>query len=224
MEIKNKKILIVAAHPDDEVLGCGGTLIKLKKNNKIKILFMTDGVSSRGKRIKEIIQRKKNCLDLMKYLKLPKPLFFNFPDNQMDKVPLLKIVKKIEKILKSFKPEIIFTHYYNCLNVDHQITFKALNTAARPVGKQSIKKILCFEIPSSSEWILGNKSFKPNYYINITGQIEDKIKSLKFYENEIRKFPHSRSIEGVRSIAKFRGLSCGLKYAEGFLLVRNILK
>ena len=114
---------------------------------------MSDGVASRGSNKKEIKERKNSCLKLFKYLSLPKPIFFNFPDNQMDKIPLLKIIKKIEKI-KILKPTTIFTHYSHCLNIDHRITFEAVVTACRPINKISVKRILSFEVPSSTDWAL----------------------------------------------------------------------
>ena len=221
--LKNKKILIVAAHPDDEILGCGGTIFKLKKNNKIKIIFLTNGVSARSKDQKKIFARKHECEKLFKFLKIGKPIFFDFPDNQLDNFPLLKIIKKIEKILKTFKPEIVFTHFEDCLNIDHQTAFKATLTACRPLKKISVKKILSFEVLSSTEWTASKKkSFHPNFYINIDNEIKKKIEALKFYKSELKKYPHSRSVEGIKTLAKFRGISSGNKYAEAFILVRNI--
>tara|TARA_B100000900_G_C20567840_1_gene711913 strand:+ start:1213 stop:1884 length:672 start_codon:yes stop_codon:yes gene_type:complete len=222
--MKNERILIVAAHPDDEVLGCGGTISKLKDNNNINLIFMTNGVSARGiKRSKEIKQRKNSALKLCKYLSISKPVFFNFPDNQMDKIPLLKIVKKIENQINIYKPTTIFTHYSHCLNVDHKITFNAVITACRPTSKQTVKKILSFEIPSSTDWALfKGKQFQPNYYIDITKNLRHKIEQLKFYKKELRKYPHSRSIKGIKSLAGVRGVSCGVKYAEAFYLNRLI--
>lgn len=223
--LKDKKILIVAAHPDDEVLGCGGTIFKLKKKNKIKIIFLTNGVSARSNNQEKILIRKNECMDLFKFLKIDKPVFFDFPDNQLDTLPLLKIIKKIEKILKNFKPEIVFTHCENCLNIDHQTAYKATITACRPINKISVKKILSFEVLSSTEWgVSKKKAFQPNYYINIDDEIKKKIQALKFYKSELKKYPHSRSVEGIKALAKFRGISSGNKYAEAFTLVRNIDK
>ena len=168
--MKKNKILIVAAHPDDEILGCGGTISKLKNDNDIQVIFMTNGVSARGiNNLIEIKKRRKSCLNLFKYLNINKPIFFNFPDNRMDSVPLLKIIKKIEAIIKKYEPETIFTHFANCLNIDHRITFEAVVTACRPINKLSVKKILSFEVLSSTDWALfKDKNFHPNYYIDIT--------------------------------------------------------
>ena len=221
--IKNKKILIIAAHPDDEILGCGGTILKLKKNNLIKVIFMTNGTDARGKNKKASQKRIQGCLNLFKKLKLNKPLILNFPDNKMDSVPLLKIVKKIEEILSKFNPEVVFTHFDGCLNIDHQITFKATVTACRPLKKTSVKKILSFEVPSSTEWALSkDKKFQPNYYINISKYIKEKILLMKYYKDEIRPFPHSRSLKSIKTLSEYRGASAGVKNAEAFYLYRYL--
>ena len=153
------------------------------------------------------------------------PEFYNFPDNQLDKIPLLKITKKIEKKIDLFKPDTIFTHYSDCLNIDHRKTFEAVNTACRPINNLSVNKILSFEIPSSTDWALfREKNFKPNYYINISNFLDEKIKLIKFYKDELRNYPHSRSIKSIKSLASYRGVSCGVEYAEGFYLNRYLDK
>ena len=222
---KNKKILIISAHPDDEILGCGGLIARIKKTNKIQIVFLTDGVSSRKKDKKNIDIRKKETLKLFNYLKINKPIFFNFNDNQLDSESLLEIVKKIEEVIKKFKPNIVFTHYENCLNIDHQITYKATITACRPLKKYHfIEQIISYEVPSSTEWMISNKFvFKPNIYLNISKQIDDKIKYLKFYKSELKKYPHSRSIKGIKTVASFRGIASGCKYAEAYILIKKIV-
>ncbi len=222
---KNKKILIISAHPDDEILGCGGLIARIKKTNKIQIVFLTDGVSSRKKDKKNINIRKKETLKLFNYLKINKPIFFNFNDNQLDSESLLDIVKKIESVIKTFKPNIVFTHYENCLNIDHQIAYKATITACRPLKKYNfIEQIISYEVPSSTEWMISNKFiFKPNIYLNISKQIDDKIKYLKFYKSELKKYPHSRSIKGIKTVASFRGIASGCKYAEAYILIKKII-
>jgi len=221
--MKNKKILIIAAHPDDEILGCGGSISKLKNDNYIEVIFMTNGVSSRGRNKKKIFERKKACFDLFKHLSLPRPTIFNFPDNQMDKIPLLKIIKKVEKNIRNYRPDTIITHFSNCLNIDHRITFEAVITACRPVNNLSVKKILSFEIQSSTDWALfKGKNFQPNYFIDISKHIKDKINYIRFYNEELRNYPHSRSIPAIKALASVRGTSCGVKYAEGFYLNRFV--
>ena len=223
---KNNKILIIAAHPDDEVLGCGGLIAKYKNKSKIQVIFLTDGVSSRKKNNKQMGLRKKECLNLFHFLNLNKPILYNFPDNKLDSIPLLNIVKKIETVIKKFKPNLVFTHYENCLNIDHKIAFQATITACRPLKKYSfIKEIISFEVPSSTEWKISNRHiFKPNIYIDITKEIEKKIKYLKFYKTEIKTYPHSRSSKGVKAVASYRGIVSGFNYAEAFLLVKKKIR
>ena len=185
---------------------------------------MTNGVSSRSNSSKKkILIRKKACLKLFKKIGFSKPIFFNFPDNQMDKIPLLKIVKKLESKLKLIKPSTIFTHYSDCLNIDHRKTFEAVITACRPLSFKGVKKILSFEIPSSTDWALfKGKNFQPNYYIDISKHIKNKLNYIKFYKDELKKYPHSRSIKSIKSLARVRGASCGVDFAEGYFLNRYI--
>ena len=220
---KNNKILIIAAHPDDEMLGCGGSIVKLKEKNQISVVFLTNGVSARTKSKKAANIRKNECLNLFKKLNLSKPTIMNFPDNQLDKVPLLKIIKKIETIIKKYKPNIVLTHYENCLNIDHQIAYRATITACRPLKTKSVKTILSFEVLSSTDWAsFEKKNFQPNFYINISNQIKDKLKFLSYYKSEIKKYPHSRSLKAIEALAKIRGTSSGYNFAEAFYLVRHL--
>ena len=173
---KNKKVLVIAAHPDDETIGCGGTIKKHRKNNdKVYVLFMTNGISARTTNRKKILTRKKNLLEVSKILDFDVIKNLNLKDNQLDKFPLLKIIKEIEKVIKKIKPNIIYTHYENDLNVDHQVTYNATMTACRPLPNSSIKEINCFEILSSTDWSSNNlKRFNPNYFIDISNFITEK--------------------------------------------------
>jgi LmbE family N-acetylglucosaminyl deacetylase len=223
---KNNKILIIAAHPDDEILGCGGLIAKYKDKNRIRVIFLTNGVSAREQKNASIELRKKECLNLFKFLNLDKPFFLDFPDNKLDTVPLLKIVKKIEYIIKKFKPNLVLTHYENCLNIDHKIAYQATITACRPLKKfDFINQIVSFEVPSSTEWNVSNKRiFKPNIYLEISKEIKKKINYLKFYKSEIKIYPHSRSTKGLKAVAAYRGIASGFNFAEAFLLVRKRIK
>jgi len=226
---KMKNILIIAAHPDDEILGCGGTVARLNKEGyEITTLILGEGISSRDD-VRDVKKREKNILELKEeanranaILGIKKVFFFDLPDNRFDAIPLLDVVKFIEKIKNQIKPEIIFTHYKNDLNIDHQITYKALITATRPLKEETVKEIYSFEIPSSTEWSYP-LSFSPDIFFNISETIDVKIKALGEYKTELMKYPHPRSLEGVRLIAKNWGMKVGLEYAEAYKVIR-ILK
>jgi len=224
-----KNILVVASHPDDEVLGCGGTLYNLKKKGaKISVLFLSDGESSRKHpKLKQLIlDRKKQAFKAGKILGIKNITFGDFPDNSMDTIPMLKVIQFIEKKIKEIKPDVIFTHFESDLNIDHQITSKAVITACRPIKNQTVKSVIFFEVLSSSEWNISikNKSFKPNYFVDISKSLKFKLKALKLYKREMRKWPHPRSIQGVKLLSKTRGSSVGLSNAEAFIIGRHIEK
>ncbi|MAZ07755.1 MAG: GlcNAc-PI de-N-acetylase [Rickettsiales bacterium] len=225
---KKNKILVIAAHPDDEVLGCGGTIAKMSKNgDKVYVMIISDGESSRKANKttlnKKITLRKNACEASCKLLGTKKPEFENFPDNQLDKIPLLKITQAIEKKISKIRPSIIFTHHWGDLNIDHQRISKAVITACRPQKKNSVKTLLFFEVPSSSEWQITSKKnlFSPNWFHDISSTINLKLKALKLYKSELRKSPHPRSIIGIKSLAKWRGSVVGFKAAEAFELGRK---
>ena len=223
-----KKVLIIAAHPDDDALGCGGTIRKLaNQKNKIYAVYFTDGVSARINKKdlkKKINDRKKNSEKASKILGIKRCIYHSFPDNQLDKIPLLEIIQKIEEQIKKIKPDLILTHFENDLNIDHQIINRAVVTATRPKPNLKLKKILLFETLSSTEWKFSNKTknFNPNYFVDISKTINQKIKSVKCYKNEIFNWPHPRSEKGVKTLAMFRGQSVGLKFAEAFQLLRIV--
>ena len=221
---KKNSVLVIAAHPDDEALGCFGTLLKHRsKGDKINLVFLTDGVSSRKKNNKEKIKRRKNCIKAAKLLDLNKDniFFLDYPDNMMDSVPLLNVVRDIEKIKKKIMPDTIYTHFSNDLNVDHRIAFQAAVTSSRPKENETVKKIFCFEILSSTEWADKNKIvFNPNYFVDISEYIDIKINALKFYEKEMMNKPNSRSIENVKNLSSFRGSTVGMNFAEAFFIER----
>jgi LmbE family N-acetylglucosaminyl deacetylase len=221
----SKKILIIAAHPDDETIGCGGTIKKhIDINDQVYVLFMTNGISARSVSKKQITIRKENLKKVAKLLNYRIVDNFNLRDNEMDIYPLLKIVKKIEKIIKKLQPEIIYTHFENDLNIDHQITYKAVLTACRPVPNLSIKEINCFEVLSNTNWGFYNlQKFKPNYYVDISNFINAKKKALSLYQNEIKDDPHTRSLDNIIRNNKVRGQEVGLNSAEAFFQVRKII-
>ena len=223
-----KRILIVAAHPDDEVLGCGATIARLtNEGNEVYTLILGEGITSRygqrdiKKRRKEISSLKKQIYAANNILGVKKIFVYNLPDNRFDTVPLLDIIKKIEKIKVKIKPDIIYTHSEEDLNIDHRITYNAVMTACRPVAGNSVKEIYSFEIPSSTDWGCG-KQFVPDKYINIAQTFDRKIKALQVYKGEIREYPHPRSPEALKIIAKRWGIKVGINMAEPFKTIRNL--
>lgn len=225
-----KKILVVAAHPDDEVLGCAGTIARLaKQGNSVYTVILGEGITSRGSvrnsqsHQKDIRKLKKDIYRANGILGTKDIFLYDLPDNRFDTVALLDIIKIIKKIKHKIKPDIIFTHHYRDLNIDHRITFEAVITASRPIKNETVRKILCFEILSSSEWNYPG-DFHPNIFFDISKSINKKIEAMKCYDSELREFPHPRSIEGIKLNARYWGMRVGLEYAEVFELIRDISK
>tara|TARA_B100001059_G_scaffold184405_1_gene185965 strand:+ start:2297 stop:2962 length:666 start_codon:yes stop_codon:yes gene_type:complete len=217
-------VLVIAAHPDDELLGCGGTLIRhIEKQDIVDVLFLADGESSRNIKItsKILKERRENAKKVANFIGFRSIKFLNFPDNQLDKIPLLKIVKKIEKNIKINKSNIIYTHSIADLNIDHKIAFTASLTASRPFADNNINTILTFETPSSTEW--SNNEFTPDTFINIENYISKKIEALNFYKKEMRSPPHPRSLEMIKKLSELRGSQSGFKFAESFKLVKKYI-
>lgn len=223
-----KKILIVAAHPDDEILGCGGTAARLaKEGNEVYTLILGEGITSRDdtrqrkKREAEIARLKEQINEANGIIGVKEVFAHDFPDNRFDSVPLLDIVKIIEKTKTKIKPDILFTHYEKDLNIDHQITYRAVLTAARPVAGESVKEIYSFEVLSSTEWNypLG---FSPDCFFDISDTIDTKSAAMEKYQYELREYPHPRSLKGIWLNAEQWGMKVGVPYAEAFKTVRSI--
>jgi len=223
-----KKILVVAAHPDDEVLGCGGTIARHSdEGDEVYILFMTDGVSSRkNASVEDEWERHKSMHQSCEILGTQRPQFLGFPDNRMDTVALLDVVKEIEQVINKIQPSIIYTHHKGDLNIDHQITHQAVLTACRPIPKSPVSEIYSFEVLSSTEWPSPSSQsiFIPNRYVDISNYMTLKLKALDAYSEEMRDYPHSRSIGAIESLAKYRGSTMGLMAAESFITERVLVK
>ena len=226
MKNTHHRILIVVAHSDDETLGIGGTIARhINNGDEVYALSLTDGVGSRDKTIKNEIKIRTKAADEaseilgFKWLKAS-----NFPDNAMDSISLLEITKSIEEVKKKIMPSIIYTHSSADLNIDHRLVCQATMTAFRPEVKDVWREIRTFEVASSTDY--GHKSitnlFQPNLYINITKFWDKKLNALNAYNSEMRNPPHSRSIEGIENLAKYRGNQVGLHYAEAFEVIRKI--
>ena len=199
------KVLVVAAHPDDEVLGCGGTIARQDNHTDLLILCQ--------RHFSTIVPK------VSKVLGIKSVTLRDFPDNRFDNVPLLSIIEAVELVVRIIKPDIIYTHSETDLNIDHVLTYKSVMTACRP-GLTSVKEIYSFEVLSSTEW--SDKLFIPNVFVDISATINKKIEAMQLYSNELKKWPHPRSIEGITVNAAYRGMMSGLKSAEAFKLVRRV--
>ena len=234
------KVLIIVAHPDDEVLGMGGTIKKFtKEGKKVKIVFMATGIFARRSQnyknsneylisekesnamSKQVQELRSDAKKANKILGVDDIEFESFPDNEMDIISNLEITKKIENIIEKYKPEKVFTHSQHDINVDHSSLYNATVTATRPRSKLSVKTLMSFEVPSSTEWYFPSQ-FIPNIFFDITKELPYKLKALKKYKHEIRKFPHPRSTEGLEVISKRWGTVSGFRAAEAFTLVRQL--
>jgi LmbE family N-acetylglucosaminyl deacetylase len=222
----NNTVLVVAAHADDEVLGCGGTIARhVAEGDVVHVVFMADGVESRRDgQVEEKLQRRNQARDeAMRILGVAQWYALDFRDNRMDSIPLLDVVQALEPIVQQVKPKRVYTHHHGDLNVDHRVTHQAVMTACRPLPGSSVREILTFEIMSSSEWATpGVMSFTPNAFVDITNYMQTKLKALEAYKIEMRSAPHSRSIAHLETLARHRGCTVGVDAAEGFMICRYI--
>jgi LmbE family N-acetylglucosaminyl deacetylase len=225
-----EKILVIAAHPDDEVLGCAGTMARFVNEGKsVSIAILGEGVRSRHpdkhsfnkNSVDRLHAETRKAADLLGVKDL---FFYNFPDNRFDTVDLLDIVKKLENLIDQVRPDSIYTHHRGDLNIDHVITHRAVLTATRPMADFSVKNIYAFEVPSSTDWAFGEfrAIFKPNFFVDIKRTLDVKLSAMKIYESEIRPFPHPRSLKALESIAIRWGSTVGTEAVEAFELIRGI--
>jgi len=220
-----KTILVVAAHPDDEVLGCGGTIARhVAEGDAVHVIFMADGVGSRnGELGHELEKRKLAKKSALQIMGVSSSHSLKFPDNRMDSIPLLDIVQSLESLIVEIQPSIIYTHHHGDLNVDHRITHQAVLTACRPQPGNTLREMLTFEVMSSTEWAgAAQPAFVPNVFVDISEHWLKKLKALEAYDLEMRPAPHSRSIEHLDALARHRGMCVGMERAEGFELIRKL--
>ena len=231
MKKESKKILVIAAHPDDEILGCGGTMaLHSQRGDEVYVLILGEGVTSRDekrdreRREKEIAELKHQVEAANKIVGTKKTFLFDFPDNRFDSVPLLDIIKVIEKVKKDIEPDVVYTHHRGDLNIDHRITFQAVLTACRPLKGESVRELYSFEAPSSTEWSFGRQEyFIPNRLVDIKDTLGRKIDAMRAYNDEVREFPHPRSEVAIEALARIRGIIVSLDCAEAFEVIRQVI-
>jgi len=230
----HKKILVVVAHPDDELLGLGATMHKLihEQNCTIRAIILGEGITSRADARnpevwkKELEEHRKNIHQAQECIGYESVGIYSFADNRFDSIDLLDIIKVIEKEKAAFQPEIIFTHHGGDLNIDHRHTFEAVITATRPMAHEKVHTIITFETPSGTEWQASSdpKRFIPNLFFEISeSNLQAKIKGMEAYTYEKRRFPHPRSPKALRILAQYRGITIGKELAESFQIIRQII-
>ena len=224
------RVLIVAAHPDDEVLGCGGFLSKFKDRFEFSVTFIAEGVSARfavqeinSPPVLEAIERRNSdCLQAMKLFNIDKVSFHGLTCGRLDTVPIIEINKIIEREIGKFRPDLILTHFEHDCNNDHRIVFRSVMMATRPNALNCVPIIGCFEVVSSSEWNF-EAPFSPNYFESISEEnLQTKIDALTIYGEELRNDSHPRSSLGLHTQAIMRGFQSGVQYAEAYKIIRAV--
>ena len=225
-----KNVLVIAAHPDDEVLGCGGTIARLvREGKKVHVLILANGLTSRPAHdksnnedlLKQHHQRAQQAGSLMGTAGVR---VLGFPDQKLDTLPLLEITQAIEREIERVQPDTIFTHHGGDLNQDHVITYRATLTATRPLPGVCVQSVYAYEVPSSTEWsfLRFAPHFQPNAFFDIGDTLQVKIAAMQIYQSEVRDYPHPRSPRALQAIAHRWGSVVGLNAAEAFELVREI--
>jgi LmbE family N-acetylglucosaminyl deacetylase len=226
----SSRVLVVAAHPDDEVLGCGATMARLAlEGHEVHIAIMGEGITSRRSdsndaNTAQLALLHRNAKAAGDRVGAKDITLYKLPDNRLDTIALLEVVKLVEEMVEKLRPEVIYTHHPGDLNVDHAVVHRAVLTATRPLVGQTVREIYAFEVPSSTEWAFQQfePMFRPNVFVDVTGSLETKIAAMSCYDTESRTFPHPRSPEALRAIAARWGSVIGCGAAEAFELVRSI--
>jgi LmbE family N-acetylglucosaminyl deacetylase len=216
---RKDRVLVIAAHPDDETIGMGGTIAKFTSNQvKVSVLFIADGVSSREVHRESIMERRRASELALSKLGVNEFTFLDFPDNQLDSIPRLQIIREIEKILEDFKPTFVFTNSLEDLNVDHRVTAECSIVATRPNVDSQIRALINFEVCSSTDLFFGKKTFAPNIFVDISPHRNSKTDALNAYNVELNPHPSARSIDTILARNTYWGGFSGYPVAEAFKL------
>jgi LmbE family N-acetylglucosaminyl deacetylase len=225
-------VLVVAAHPDDEILGVGGTLARhAAEGERVEILIVAEGATARdaarapAARAAELEALKKSAREAAKILGAAPPRFAGLPDNRLDGVEMLDLIKPIEAVIAEVRPRIVYTHHGGDVNVDHRLVHQAVMTACRPLPDAPVRAVYAFETVSSTEWAGPGFGavFRPTRFVDIGATLDQKLAALGCYAGELRAFPHPRSREAIAALARWRGASSGLAAAEAFEVLRDVV-
>lgn len=218
-----RRLLVVGAHPDDEVLGCGGLIAaNAAVGGESHVLIVSEGSSAQNGNNPNLMKRRHAQLErAVSHLGATALDHWDYPDMQLDTVPHTELNKALQKYIEGGEFSVVLTHHPFDINRDHQVLFRSVLVACRPTPESPVDALLTYHINSSTEWAMGppNERFAPSLYVDITAQLDRKLEALSFYEEELREYPHPRSIEAVRDRARVYGSEVGLEAAEGFHLV-----
>jgi len=224
-------VLVVAAHPDDEVLGCGGTIARhAEAGDQVQVLIVAEGATSRlqqrdpGQASDELSALAQAAQNAGAILGAAGVELLDFPDNRLDSLDRLDLIKRIEARMERHQPQVVYVHHAGDVNVDHRRLHEAVITACRPTPGQPVRRLLSFEVASSTEWQPPGSApaFQPNWFVDITSQWPSKREALAAYASEMRVWPHARSIEALEHLARWRGAQVGVEAAEAFCLLRQL--
>jgi LmbE family N-acetylglucosaminyl deacetylase len=220
------RVLVIAAHPDDETIGAGGTIVRhVERGDEVWVCLVSDGVGARH----DHADLQRRCAEkACGLLGVQHVRFCGLPDQGLDGLPLLDLIRPIDECVQEFRPHVVYTHYVEDVNQDHRSVFRATMVVTRPVGDTTVRSVLCFETPSSTEWAppFPGSVFAPNVFVDVSTTLEHKIEALAAYEqtyiSEVHPYPHPRSYEAVRIYAQRHGIAVGMHAAEPFMLVRQL--
>lgn len=220
-----KRVMVIAAHPDDELLGVAGTLAKhVSLGDEVRAVVVSEGASSRyAEGVDNELQAAGRRAAA--HLGLASIEFLGLPDQRLDSLPILEVIRDVERRVSAFAPHVVYTHHWGDVNRDHSVVSEAVTVACRPIGADYPTEVLCFETPSSTEWSIPSpeKAFVPNVFVDVTDTLEKKLSAMAFYDTELRPYPHPRSLDALRARAAYWGQQVTRPYAEAFVLLRRVL-
>lgn len=225
------RVAVIAAHPDDEILGCGGTIARhIQNGDQVFVMIMAEGLTSRDRhrdrteKSEELSELAEAAQTANRILGTTSLTMEKLPDNRMDSLDRLDVIKIIEEFLQAHRPTIVYTHHAGDVNIDHRCIHEAVITACRPIPGSEVTTLLFFEIASSTEWHVPGSApaFCPNWFVDVSAQLEKKLDALRAYQSEMRPWPHARSVEALDHLARWRGATIGVDAAEAFVLGRYI--
>jgi N-acetylglucosamine malate deacetylase 1 len=222
------RVLVVAAHPDDETLGAGGTIVRhAGRGDEVRVCLLTDGVTARHRHT----ELQRTCAEeACRILGVEKVVFCDLPDQGLDALPLLEVIRPVEACVRELRPDVVYTHFRDDVNQDHRVAFHATMVATRPVQTCAVSRVLSFETPSSTEWAapFAGAVFAPNVFVDVGATLPTKLEAMRAYagthESEVRPYPHPRSYRALETYARRHGIAVGLEAAEAFMLVRELVR